>query len=374
MEHPRVTVLLSVYNGDRFLREAIDSVLSQTWNDFELLVVNDASTDGTAAILESYNDPRVHIVTTASRIGFPLSLNCGLAHARGEYVARIDADDVALPQRLAEQVRYLDHHPDVGLVASAIDIIDEEGTKIGIEDSTRSSEELYYLLTFKSCVAHSSVMFRRALILGIGGYDESVKYAEDYDLWMRVSRRARIAKLDKILTQLRYTEKSISSRYKAEQAASARKIVLKNLQTLMGDSINVNEALCFHDVWYKRDLSITYSSLLQLERIHERLLAEYPKGLREAEIQEHCNYAIGRLIGLMARNGQIHDVVNALLNVRYGRSLIGFVGRKLKLLGYGTHRTTVFRVSISEADTVPSQSSHLLRLPCQYYPIGSVHE
>jgi glycosyltransferase involved in cell wall biosynthesis len=333
MEHPKVTVLLPVYNGDRFLQEAIDSVLSQTWNDFELLVVNDESIDGTAAILEGYNDPRVHIITNASRIGLPSSLNCGLAHARGEYVARIDADDVALPQRLAEQVWYLDHHPDVGLVASSIDIIDKEGTKIGSEEVARSPEELYYLLTFKNCIANCSVTFRRELILGIGGYHESMMFAEDYDLWVRVSRRVRIAKLDKILAQWRNTETSISSRHKAEQAATVKKIVLKNLQNLMGDSINVNEALCFHDVWYERDLRITYSSLLQLERMHERLIAERPKGLREAEIQRHCNYAIGRYIALMALNGQIHDVVHALLNVRYQRSLIGFVGRKLTLLG-----------------------------------------
>jgi len=330
MTSPKVTVLMPVYNAERFLREAVESILRQKFTDFELLVVNDRSTDGTAALLEGYNDPRVHIVSNASNIGLPASLHRGLDYARGEYVARIDADDVALPQRLAEQVRYLDHHPDVGLVASAIDIIDNEGMKIGIENLARSPEALYYLLTFKNCIAHCSVTFRRELILGIGGYHESTKFAEDYDLWVRVSRRARIAKLDKILAQWRDTETNISSRYKTEQAMTVNKIFLKNLQSLMGDSINVNEALCFHDAWYpEREASITYMSLLLLERIHERLLAEHPKGLREAEIQEHCNYAIGRYVALMARNGQIHDLVNALSNARYRRLLIDFLSRKL---------------------------------------------
>ena len=287
MDHPKVTVLLSVYNGDHFLREAIDSVLRQTWEDFELLVVNDGSTDGTAAILEAYKDPRVHIVTNASNIGVASSLNRGLVIARGEYVVRIDADDVALPQRLAEQVPDLDDHPDVGLVASATDFIDKESTKIGIEDFALSPEQLDHLLTFSNWIVNCSVTFRRELILGIGGDDESLKWAPDYDLWVRVSRRAKIAKLDKILAQYRVTETNVSSRFKDEQTACAKKIFLKNLQNLMGDSINVNEALCFHDVRYpERNLSITYNSLLQLERRHERLLAEYPKGLREAEIQE----------------------------------------------------------------------------------------
>ncbi len=131
MDHPKVTVLLPVYNGARFLRQAIDSVLSQTWKDFELLVVNDGSTDGTAAILESYSDPRIRILSNVQNIGLTLSLNKGLQSARGEYIARIDADDIALPIRLEKQVSYLDQHPEVGLVATGVKVIDERGHVTG---------------------------------------------------------------------------------------------------------------------------------------------------------------------------------------------------------------------------------------------------
>src|SRR5665647_430445 len=104
--NPKVTVLIAVYNGGRFLREALDSVLAQTFTDFELLVVNDGSTDETATILESYSDQRIRVITNGKNIGVVGSLRRGLNYARGEYIARIDADDIALPERLEKQVEY----------------------------------------------------------------------------------------------------------------------------------------------------------------------------------------------------------------------------------------------------------------------------
>jgi glycosyltransferase involved in cell wall biosynthesis len=325
MECPTVTVLMPVLNSQRFLREAVDSILKQTWTDFELLVVNDGSTDSTATILESYNDPRLRILNNNSNMGVPFSLNRGLAHARGRYVARIDGDDAALPERLTEQVRFLDHHPEVALVCSATDVIDADGETIYVEDSVRSSEQFYYLLTFANYIM-GSVTFRRDLVLELGGYDESMKYAQDYDLWVRISRRAKIAKLDRILVKVRNTETNISSRFKAEQSEYARKIFLRHVQSLLGSSIVANEALPFHR---GEGGVITYRSLVLLQRIHERLLIDYPKGLQKAEIERLCNCAVARYVTLMVRNVQVRDAFHAFLSSRCRRSLLYCAHHKL---------------------------------------------
>jgi glycosyltransferase involved in cell wall biosynthesis len=326
MECPRITVLLPVYNGERFLREAIDSILGQTWEDFELLVVNDGSTDGTATILRDYSDPRLHVITNEHNTGVPASLNRGLAHAKGEYVARIDADDLALPERLAEQLHYLDRHPLVGLVASATEVVDKDGAAIRVEDhGTLSPEQLYYTLTFVNCIASSSVTFRRGLVLKTGGYDESMSYAIDYDLWLRVSRRAKIVKLRKVLAKWRDTETNISHRFKAEQSAFADTAYLKNLRALMGTSINVDDALCFHNSAYPdRDFNITYPSLLVLERIHERLIEDSPQGLQKNEVERCCNYALGRYLILMTLHAHLSDALKALSKARYYRPLLTY--------------------------------------------------
>ncbi len=330
MECPTVTVLVPVLNGERFLREAVDSILRQTWTDFELLVVDDGSTDSTAAILDSYHDPRLQILTNNSTKGVTPSLNRGLAHARGEYVARIDADDIALPERLAKQVWFLNHHLEVALVTSATETIDADGTTISVDYSCLSPEQLYYMLMFANCIYNCSVTFRRELVLELGGYDESMKLAPDYDLWVQVSRRAKIAKLDEVLAKWRDTQTSISSRFKAEQSAYAKEIFLKHMRNLMDDSINVDETLCFHNVSFpERDFSITYHSLSLLERIHERLLSESPQGLRRAEIKKQSDYTLGRYIALMLLNAKTRDAVSALLNPRYRKSLLYFAGRKL---------------------------------------------
>jgi glycosyltransferase involved in cell wall biosynthesis len=331
MECPRVTVLLSVYNGDRFLREAIDSVLGQAWEDFELLVVNDGSTDGTATILKSYSDARLQIITNERNIGVPASLNRGLAHARGEYIARIDADDLALPERLVEQVQYLDRHPQVGLVACATEFVDEDGTAIRVESFGLIPEQLYYTLTFVNCIHSSSVTFRKELILDIGGYDESMRYAIDYDLWLRVSRRTKIVKLRKVLAKWRDSDTNISRRFKAEQSAFADMAYLKNLRALMGTSINVDEALCFHNVAYpNRDFSITYPSLLVLERIHERLIENRPQGLQKREVERCCDYALGRYIVLMALHAQVFDALRAFFKIRYYRPLVTYAQKTIR--------------------------------------------
>jgi glycosyltransferase involved in cell wall biosynthesis len=184
---PKVTVLLPVYNGGAHLPGAIDSVLAQTYRDFELLLIDDCSSDRSVGVIESYADPRIRLLRNERNLGQVPTLNRGLREARGEYVARLDQDDVALPERLERQVALLDSEPAVGLVGTWMDFVDDQGTVVWpLRDRLDDFAEFVYLILINALpIAHPTVMFRRQAVLDLGGYDETVRLAEDQDLWRR---------------------------------------------------------------------------------------------------------------------------------------------------------------------------------------------
>ena len=184
----KITVLVAVHNGEPYLRSAIDSVLAQSLSDFELLVVDDASQDGTAKLLASYDDPRLRVLRNETNLGQVPSLNLGLREARGEYIARLDADDRCLPRRLERQVAVLDALPRIGLVGGWMDIVDESGRRLGAQRG-RIDDLLSYVyatLVMQVYVAHPAAMFRRQPVLELGGYDEALAPSEDHDLWRQL--------------------------------------------------------------------------------------------------------------------------------------------------------------------------------------------
>lgn len=186
---PRVTVLLPVRNGLPWLREAVESVLAQTYRDFELLVVDNVSTDGSAAAVEAYGDPRVRVLRNDEDRGYVVSLNRGLEEARGEYVARLDADDRMLPERLALQVAALDAEPSVALVGAWMDVVSAGGDLWGrVRGRVRSYPEFVFaILADRYPWGHPSLMYRRDVVRGLGGYDPSLLPAEDKDLYRRLA-------------------------------------------------------------------------------------------------------------------------------------------------------------------------------------------
>jgi glycosyltransferase involved in cell wall biosynthesis len=188
---PRVTVLLAVKDGEPWVERAIASVLEQTFRDFELLVVDDGSTDGTAAIAEGTGDPRVRVIRNERNIGQVPSLNRGLREARGEYIARLDHDDWCLPTRLERQVEVLDRDASVGLVGCWLRLVDAEGRPVGAMHATLDSfvEFLYATLVMRVLVSHPAAMYRREPVLEAGGYDETTGPSEDKDLWRKLALR-----------------------------------------------------------------------------------------------------------------------------------------------------------------------------------------
>ena len=215
---PKVSVILPIYNGAAYLAEAINSLLHQTFTDFEIWAVDDGSRDESPALLASFADKRLHIHHQANA-GQTAALNQGLSLATGEYIARLDQDDVAEPERLARQVEYLDQHPNVGLLGSDVVFIDPEGKPLGRMGGYSADRELRYRLVISNPFAHSAVMFRRMLIEQVGPYIYNPRYPQfqDYDLWIRMATRSQIASLPIPLTRIRVHRQSSSAQ--ADDAA-----------------------------------------------------------------------------------------------------------------------------------------------------------
>lgn len=219
-DDPKVSVLLPVHNGSEHLRAAVESVLEQTFSDFELLIVDDCSSDDSVSIVEGYPDPRIRLVRNERNLGQVETLNRGLAAARGQYVARMDQDDVCLPARFERQVALLDAEPQVGVVASWMDFVDPSGRVLWklrdvVDDYCAF---VYLILVNRLPLAHPTVMFRRRLVLELGGYDPSVHLAEDQDLWRRIAlahQEARVVK--EVLFRYRVHEGQQSQQRLAEQ-------------------------------------------------------------------------------------------------------------------------------------------------------------
>ncbi len=214
MKNPKVTVLMSVYNGEKYLREAIDSILNQTFKDFEFLIVNDGSTDRTAEILRSYHDHRIKIINNEKNMGLTGSLNKGLKIARGEYIARMDADDISLPQRLEKEVAFLDQNKKVGLVGTYYLMINENGKVLHTVKCLTQDEKLREKLLEGNQFGHGSVMLRAECIKKVGLYRE---LAEDFDLWLRISEVYDIANIPEPLYKWRLNSKSVSVSRKEQQ-------------------------------------------------------------------------------------------------------------------------------------------------------------
>jgi len=228
---PRVTVLMSVYNGERYLKAAIDSILNQSFRDFEFLIIEDCSTDQSANIIQTYGDERIRMVSNEVNLGLTKSLNRGLDIARGAYVARMDADDIALPDRLKLQVDFMENNPEYGMVGARRQILLGERLINRSEELFSDHESLCVLQLFRCGFVHSSVMMRTQLAREVR-YNEDFFAAQDYDLWVRLSRRAKIANLPVALIQYRIHPDSISETRFQKQLETVQHIHLEQLSRL----------------------------------------------------------------------------------------------------------------------------------------------
>lgn len=219
MSCPEISVVMSVYNGERYLAEALQSILTQTLSDFEVIIVDDGSTDRTWKLLEDFasRDRRVLLLRNIENLGISASLNRAIAMARAPLIARQDADDISLPNRLDLQTRFMKNYPDVVLLGSWVKTTDACGVETGSLSDFGCELAKWYLLFFNYFGAHGSLVLRRSTFEEVGGYDTSFRYAQDYDLWTRLSFEGRFELIREYLYCFRRHSGSVSSCCRDEQ-------------------------------------------------------------------------------------------------------------------------------------------------------------
>ncbi|MFO0453460.1 MAG: glycosyltransferase family 2 protein [Pseudomonadota bacterium] len=246
-----MSVVLPVYNGPRYVRLAIDSMLAQSFRDFELIVIDDGSRDTTPEVLSQIGDPRVRVITQENR-GLPATLNRGIELARGEYVARQDHDDYSRPERLARQVAYLDAHPACALVGTWAEIIEGATATGRVHAHPCENVALKLELLFDNPFVHSSVMLRRAVVTAGGGYctDRDRQPPEDYELWSRIVRKHEVANLPEMLHTYREVPGSMSRLGPAPFRTRLVRLAAENLAWWSGRSAGhpqaINAAALYH--------------------------------------------------------------------------------------------------------------------------------
>ncbi len=217
---------MSVYNDEGFLREAVESILNQTFADFEFLIIDDGSTDSTPYILQEYagRDIRIRVVTNKRNIGLTKSLNKGLTLACGKYIARQDADDLSAHNRLSDQLHYLHQHPDCVLLGSFYEVLRLDDNTVYKASPPEDHFDIGVLMLIENSFAHSSVVFRK---LPSVLYDEEYSYSQDYELWTRYYFWGSVANLPQVLIRHRKYDGSVSSLFADEQKANAHKTAIK---------------------------------------------------------------------------------------------------------------------------------------------------
>jgi glycosyltransferase involved in cell wall biosynthesis len=241
---PLVSIVMPVYNAAPYLAEAIRSILAQTWADFELIVVDDASTDRSPDLIQSFPDPRIRCVRNDQNLGVAATRNRGVLLARGEFVAQMDPDDVAHPRRIAEQVAFLRAHPDVGLCGA------KDGTR-RVMKMPLDHEEIRVTLLFHSSFAQPTVMARRRLLVEDGLlYNETYRNMEDYDLWCRLVDKTRTANLNQVLLDYRCHNHQLSREYSQSQSELLGKLHRQTLAKLVPDLSEADLALHHHIFLY----------------------------------------------------------------------------------------------------------------------------
>lgn len=275
MVGPRVTVLMPVYNAEKFLREAINSILEQSFKPFELLIIDDGSTDRSSEIIASYRDPRIRFIQNGKNLGITPTLNKGIALASCELIARMDADDVSHPQRIQKQFGYMKRNPDCALLSTWARVVDEDKKFIRLE--RYRSNFYYYNLTFECWMYHPTIMLRRSAVEQVGLY--GMPYSEDYDLFWKLSTRFKIANLPEALVDYRVTSTSLNAVLrKSEYAAANQQNVLRNIRYYMGRDFEISHAALeclrhnFRPIAMHYDFRTVVESLEILDAITEKIL------------------------------------------------------------------------------------------------------
>ncbi len=228
---PRVTVIMSVYNGEKYIGEAVESILNQTYKDFELLIINDGSTDSSKDIIYLYDDKRIRLINNKRNIGLTRSLNKGIRLSQSEYVARMDADDVSLPTRLEKQVKFMDANDDIALCGTWFQSIGNNSDVVW--KVPEHDEEIRCLMLFHNPIFHPTVILRRAVLEQFSlSYNPKYRYSQDYDLWVRMLAHSKASNLQEVLLLHRFHAQKIGATNSTAQEKVSNEVRLNLIRNL----------------------------------------------------------------------------------------------------------------------------------------------
>jgi glycosyltransferase involved in cell wall biosynthesis len=239
MDKPLVSIVLPVYNAGVYLKEAIQSILDQTYTNFELIIINDGSTDDSEKLIKSFTDDRIRYIYQQNT-GLAGALNTGLKASNGKYIARQDQDDISLKERLQKQVEFLEKHPNVNLLGTRAQVFTDDQKEMKMHDHATVPAILHFDLLFDNPFVHSSVMFRKESIEQIGYYNDDRSYFEDYELWSRFVLKGKVANLRDVLVYYRHHEQGLSKskNYFKEDAVYNQSLNnIRNLILNMDDTV-----------------------------------------------------------------------------------------------------------------------------------------
>lgn len=294
-KHPLISVIMPAYNAAAYLNQALDSILAQTYSNFELIVLNDGSTDQTDKVIESYTDTRIQYINNQSNVGIVATLNKGLSAANGEYIARMDADDISTPVRFERQINFLENHPTTGVLGSAIRIIDRRGKYQRSGFFPTEDTLIRWVLMFANPIAHPSVIIRRELLQSCNGYRDVP--AEDIDLWERMSHITTLSNLPEPLLSLRRYSSTRTAKYLIPLLESSAKTSQRMMLRLLGGDVQLT---LVEKVWGKElDSS---KDAIEIAELIKHLYDKYTTSLPQEFIKPLQRDTARRLVKIAIRN------------------------------------------------------------------------
>lgn len=318
---PKVSVIMPAYDAETYIAEAIDSILGQTFRDFEFIIIDDASSDRTAEIVKSCSDDRIRFYRNEHNMGVAAALNRGLDLASGEYIARMDADDISLPERFQKQIAYLERHPACGICGSNLRVFSgkqEEWTAVYAEGDARIRADM----VFNSAFAHPSVMLRAGALDGLR-YDRGYEKAEDYELWYRLLARTKGHNIQEPLLRYRHHAAQVTQTQKPEQRASVVKLHEKMLKDI-GVSLTREEWVVFLKICGGTRI-LSHEEYMDFVSGGEKILLSFGKGAAELKaVYSALNRAIKLRSGICGRTcfsrmEPMQDMLSKMRGVLRGR-------------------------------------------------------
>jgi glycosyltransferase involved in cell wall biosynthesis len=294
MSRPQISIVMSVYNSRRFIDQAVESVLEQSFEDFEFIIIDDGSSDDSMDIVRSYGDERIRIIENEGNLGLTASLNRGIESARGDYIARIDADDVWVNYKLDVQIDYMKINPGVGVCGTLANIIDEKGEIIRKTNFPARHKAIIWSMIFVNPISHSSVMAKTELTKK-NRYNENIKKSQDYELWSRLSPQTRINNIPERLVSLRRHSETISNTQSGEQLSFALKIANDHICRIFGHDFRRDGFEIFIS-GKANTITELYSAKDFINRAYKEFLIKYnPDSAEKSEIKREYAVRLGAL-------------------------------------------------------------------------------